>query len=357
MVPWAGYSPLNIAATLGFWEEEGISVQVLNFVDIKRSNDALISGETDISIDMLGNSVGLFLDGNPIKIIGETDWSHGGDRIIVKNDFELANIKGASVGIFLRRPSVMYFLWKFLQENNADFEDVHVIAVESSKMTNNFINNRFPIIINYDPHAQRAIKKGNGRAVRTSADWEGVIPEGFVILEENFAGIPKKDIKAFFKGWIRAVEWMNDPANFDAFVEILNTRTFATEDNFSSEVLKEFLDSVKIHNADTQLARNKNGVKQYLKELHNFLGKTDMLTRDFSADSILDNSILIETLEEMREEAAQTQAALDAAEALKNATAEINGTITTDAEAHSATNTVIASEAMIKTEEEMTGQK
>ncbi|MFM8454214.1 MAG: ABC transporter substrate-binding protein [Gammaproteobacteria bacterium] len=116
MIHWIAYSPLNVADVQGFWKEQGLDVKVINFGSNQELNNALQNKGIDIALDMIGSWVGISQSGVPLVILGETDWSHGGDKIITKKDVDFSKLKGQNIGVYLNQPSVTYFLNKFLSE-------------------------------------------------------------------------------------------------------------------------------------------------------------------------------------------------------------------------------------------------
>ncbi len=106
MLHWAAYGTLNVADKKGLWANEGVDVEVVNRVSNQELNADLTSGRIDVALDMMGSWVGIHLSGTPLKIIGETDWSYGGDQIIAKKTLDLTKLKGQSVAIYLDQPSV-----------------------------------------------------------------------------------------------------------------------------------------------------------------------------------------------------------------------------------------------------------
>ncbi len=102
------------------------------------------------------------MDGVPLTLIGETDWSNGGDKIITKQNIKIEQLKGGKIGVYLNKPSVTFFLNKFLVQNQIRLSDVGIIELEPEAMTDNFISGRLKVIVNYNPQALRAERKGNG---------------------------------------------------------------------------------------------------------------------------------------------------------------------------------------------------
>ncbi len=282
MIHWIAYSPLNIAAEKGLWK--GVDVEVINFGSNQELNMALEHKRIDIALDMMGSWVGMYMDGIPLTLIGETDWSYGGDKIIAKKNVDMKALKGGTIGVYLNMPSVTFFLNKYLSENKFKLSDVNIVELEPETMADNFISGRFKIIVNYDPQALRAEREGDGKVVATSASWDGSIPEGFVAYTEVLKTIPDEDLSKIFQGWIDAVKWAKNSSNWEEYKKILNAKTFEGEDAYSDSDLKEMINSVAIHDVKTQLERNKDGggFQTYLKELHDFLKKNKMLKKDFS---------------------------------------------------------------------------
>ncbi len=296
MIHWIAYSPLNVAAEKGLWK--GVDVEVINFGSNQELNSALEHKRIDIALDMMGSWVGMYMDGVPLTLIGETDWSYGGDKIIAKKGVDMSALKGGTIGVYLNMPSVTFFLNKYLSPNNLKLSDVNIIELEPETMADNFISNRFKVIVNYDPQALRAEREGNGKVVATSASYAGCIPEGFVAYTEVLKNIPEKDLSKIFKGWIDAVKWAKESSNWNEYKKILNGKTFEGEDAYSDADLKGMINSVAIHDVKTQLERNKDGggFETYLNELRIFLKQNNMLKKDFDPKKLFNNKVIVDTL-------------------------------------------------------------
>ncbi len=296
MIHWIGYSPLNVADVKGFWK--GIDVEVVNFGNNRELNIALHKKQIHIALDMMGSWIGMHVRGVPLTIIGETEWSHGGDKIIVRKGFDPSGLKGNPVGVYLNKPSVTYFLDQYFRSNSLKLSDVRLIEVEPETMSDKFIKGQFALIVNYDPQALRAEREGNGVIAATSADYPGCIPDGFVARTDVLRTIPEESLAKFFEGWVKAVKWSKDEANWNEYRKILNEKTFEGEKPYSDKDLRGMLASVRIHNAKRQLERNRDGggLISYLVKLKAFLKANGKLGRGYQPESVFDNEVIVRVL-------------------------------------------------------------
>jgi NitT/TauT family transport system substrate-binding protein len=299
MVQWAAFSPLNVADVKGFWKDQGLNVVVDNFAVNSDLNNSLDSGKIDFALDMIGSWVDLRLQGKPLTVIGETDWSNGGDKIVIKDGTTPQSLKGQKFAIYLKLLSVENFVAKYLAANGLAMSDFNIVQEDDPKMlADKFINGEYSITANYDPEAQRAQDLGYGMVAATSRDYPGCIPEGFAARTDRLANIPQDDLVKFFTGWIKAVEWVQDTAkHWTEFKTILNTKTYPGS-NYSDTELRGFMDNVKIHNKTDQLAANQtNGaLYDYLTGLNTFAQSNGFAGKSFTPSQVFDNTAIIKAL-------------------------------------------------------------
>jgi len=300
MLHWIAYSPLNVAQVKKFWQKENVNVKVINFSENRALYQSLINKRIHFAMAMIGTWVGMNQDGLDLTIIGETDWSHGGDKIIAKKGLKFSQIKGKTIGVYLDEPSVTFFLYQFLKQINVKLSEVNLLEFSSERLTSNFIANRLPIIVNYDPQALRAERNGNGVVIATSSDNPGIIPEGIAMLTDVYQLTPKEDLIRIIKAWFRAVEWIKQEDNWQEYATILNAHTYSGSIDYSDEDLKLMLASVRIHDAQTSRKHNSEdgALIRYLHDLKSFLKNNGFLKIDFLPEKLFDNSIFANALAE-----------------------------------------------------------
>lgn len=274
VLPWAGCAPAHVAAEKGYWSAEGVEVRVFTLPNGPAIQNAMEKGLLHVGFEMIGGVAMLARRDVAVSILAETGWSHGGDKIIIREGVGPDEIRNKPVGLYHLHPSVIFFLQKYLDGLGLSAADLRLVEMVTDALSDKFIDGVLDIIVNYDPDADRAVKAGNGRVAATSADYPGCIPEGLLIMNRVREVIPEADLVKILKGWVRAAEWIADPANRDAYLKILGERTFKGE--VPEDALPDMAGAVRLHDPATLAERNRDGggLPEYLAELSVFLGTT-----------------------------------------------------------------------------------
>jgi NitT/TauT family transport system substrate-binding protein len=295
MCPWIAWAPINVADAKGMWKKRGLTVEVVN--QLGEDTSAIEQRRVDLAIDMIGNFIGMHQKGIDITILGELDWSNGGDKVILR-DKNQPTKAGDSVGVYHHDPAVLMLLARYLETRKLTLSDVKVVEYDPEALTGHFITGNFSAILSYEPYSLQAEKDG-GTVVATSATFPGCMPEGLGGRREAIAAIPRDDLKKIMEGWLEAVRWSQDPANWAEYSQIVNTRTFAEPMPFDSDAIKQMLANVSIH--DPIVMRNRNavggGLSHHVDDTRQILSKAGLLKGDFSANSLVDTSVLQEVLQ------------------------------------------------------------
>ncbi|MFP3929307.1 MAG: ABC transporter substrate-binding protein, partial [Desulfobacteraceae bacterium] len=222
----------------------------------------------------------------------------------VKAGNELRDHCGGPLGVFLNRPSCLYFLGRYLQPRGLCLSDFRVVEINPRDMAAQFAVGRLPAIVSYDPWALQAMEEGGGVCLATSADFPGCIPECLWAYEGLLKTVPPEDVIKMIQGWIRAVKWIGDPVNRAEFMEILSRRTFRKLGPFSEEDLSRLMEGVRIHSPEEMWERNRDqgGLREYLLSLREFLRENCLLNRPYEVPDIFDNRFVMEALASERKE-------------------------------------------------------
>ena len=295
MCPWIAWAPINIADAKGMWKKRGIEVQVVN--QLGEDTSAIEQRRVDLAIDMIGNFIGMQQKGIDMTILAELDWSNGGDKIILR-DKNQALKAGDAVGVYHHDPAVLMLLARYLETQKLTLSQMKVVEYDPEALTGHFITGNFSAILSYEPYSLQAEKDG-GTVVATSATFPGCMPEGLGGRREAIAAIPREDLKKIMEGWLEAVRWSKDPANWAEFREIVNARTFAEPTPFDDAAIKDMLANVTIHELATLRVRNAvgGGLTKHVDDTRQVLNKAGLMKSEFSANTLVDTSVLLEVVQ------------------------------------------------------------
>ncbi len=294
VVPWAGFSPADVAFAKGFWKELGTDVEITSYESNTDMKNALVYKRVDFAIEVTGVWVGLHMEDVPVTILAEIDWSFGGDQFIMKKDKSPQTLKGQAVGVF--SDAAIPLVYKYFGENSLRLSDVRFVEMDAEELPGNFISGRFAAVVCFDQYALRAVKDGNGTVAATSATYPGCIRDSFGARSDVLKNVSHADLVNLFRGWIKAVDWLGNPANWEEYKQILNQRTFKAA--YSDSELRAMVEGVRVHDADMLQKQNqdKGGMDVYLEEFKIMLREKKELKKDFSVQDIFDNSAVMEAL-------------------------------------------------------------
>lgn len=258
-VPWVGWSPLDVAEDQGFWRELGVDVEIQRYPDGVSMHDAMRINKVDLGMDMLAHVMEVDRTTRPATILGETDWSDGGDKFIVQEGFDLKAHPGAPLGVYLEGPALAVFLAKYLASQGLHLSDYRLAPMPPDDLVQQFQADRIPAVVLFNPFALELENSTPCRVVATTADFPGCVPEGMYTFQTSFTPQEGKDLVAIMRGWIRGVRWIEDPANAVQYRRILRERTFAGRAGISDEDIDAMLDDARIHNPRVLRAINRPG--------------------------------------------------------------------------------------------------
>ena len=298
MDPWIAWTPAVIAQEKGCWRQNGVKVEVTSHA----GGDAVavfVAGKAELALMMAGTAVGLQLSGQAdLVVLAEVDWSHGGDKMLIKKGRKLADLKQKRIGIYEDSPAVMMFLAAKLAAEGLTPADFQVVVIEDMEsLANQFTTGRLACAISYEPFVAQATANGNCEVIATTADFPGVMPEVLVVHRRVLQTMPPEHASGLLLGWIEAVEWMRLPKNTKEHMRISMAKAFPGE-QISPAEFAEMMKNVRIHGREELRARNLElgGLPKFLRECSAFAGSKGEAAERAQAEHMLDTRPLQQAL-------------------------------------------------------------
>ncbi len=216
---WTGWVAWYVAEQQGFFKKYGANVKLVWFSNYSDSISALSTGQLDANSQTWSDTLGPLQKGLPLKVVLVNDNSFGNDALMVSPKIKsFADLKGRKIA--LEQYSVSHFvLYTALARNGLSPRDVTVVNLSAGDAAAAFISGRVDAAVVWNPWISEIEKSGKGRAIFTSRDMPGLIPDALV-AQAAAVKSKRQDLIAMTRAWFDTVAYIK--ANPDAAVKIMS---------------------------------------------------------------------------------------------------------------------------------------
>lgn len=214
---WTGYGPLFLAKEKGFFEKNGIDVELSIVEGLAERKQALASGKIDGMATALDVQVSLAASSIPVQVVWLLDDSYGGDGILVKNGInDVKDLKGKKVAFEVGSTSHMLALTA-LKQGGLTEKDVEVVQMSAGDAGAAFAAGKVDAAVTWEPWLSKG-SQANGKVLLTTKDLPGIIVDTISFKEDVIKNRPE-DVKAFVKAMGEAMDyWKENKDEADAIM-------------------------------------------------------------------------------------------------------------------------------------------
>src|SRR3981189_33584 len=204
---WPGWFPWQVAQEKGLFAKNGVNVELKYFDSYTDSINALSSGTIDANSQTLNDTLTSVSGGAKLSIVLVNDNSTGNDKIIAREGItSVADLKGKKVAV--EQGTVdHYLLLLALQEAHLTAKDIQLVPLLTDAAAAAFVGGEVDGVPMYVPFHYKTLQRMNSRAIATSAEFPGAIPDHLVVslaLAKN----RQKDVKGLVNTWFDTVNWI-----------------------------------------------------------------------------------------------------------------------------------------------------
>ncbi len=218
---WPGWFPWQVAEEQGLFKKNGVDVELKYFDSYTDSLNALATGKIDANSQTLNDTLASVAGGARQSIVLVNDNSTGNDQIIAAPGIDsLADLKGRSVAA--EQGTVdHYLLLLALKKAGLTESDVKFQPLPTDAAAAAFVAGQVDAVGVFAPFTTTALKLAGSKAVATSAEFPGAIPDHLVVTQD-LVGRDAKAVQALVKTWFETLDWI--AANKDKALEIMAKR-------------------------------------------------------------------------------------------------------------------------------------
>jgi NitT/TauT family transport system substrate-binding protein len=207
--PWIGYGPWWIARDKGFFQKEGLNVNLITFQQDADLNAALASGKTQTANIATHTSIKLILNTHlkitPVLIL---DDSEGADAMLGSAAIKsLSDLKGKTIAYEYGTTSDLLLHYALMQAR-IPVSAVHTQNIPAANAGTALAAGRVDAAVTYEPYISSIKGKGKGiHVVYSSAVAPGLIGD-FTVVNNDFLRSNPNAVRALMRAWNDAMTYL-----------------------------------------------------------------------------------------------------------------------------------------------------
>lgn len=206
--PWLGYGPLWVAEQQGFFEANGVDVELSNFSWDQDLTAAVASGSLDVIAAATNTAINYFNQDLGLKGFLIMDVAFEADAVLAGPDVGgIADLAGKTVAFETGATSDLLIRYA-LQEAGMSIEDIQHVPMGASEAGLALISGQVDAAVTYEPYISAALAQGDGhKVIYTAAEKPGLISDMLVASGDWIAAHPE-EVQGLIRAWDQAVEFI-----------------------------------------------------------------------------------------------------------------------------------------------------
>lgn len=233
---WVGFGPVHLANELGYFKEEGITVEEILDDDMPNGVAAMERGDVDCYLRTIGEYQGL----NRTKdtqgtIIGTIDISTGGDGWAGDASIKsVCDLKGKTIAVEPNLPARLILQMALKSECDLSIKDTKLSDVAAADAIGVFADPNVAAVGTYEPVLSQVVSTHQDRGahiIASSKDYDDLIMDVIFVHTDELKANPEKYVK-FLRAVYRAVDYFN--ANQEQAIPVIATHFSITPEDFKA---------------------------------------------------------------------------------------------------------------------------
>ena len=283
------YAPLYLAIENGYFEEEGLKIELTNGGGADNSMTALLSGTADIGL--MGPETVIYVYNlnkkDYPKVFGQLTQKDGAFLVsrIEEPDFDWNNLKGKEI-LAGRKGGVPAMTFEYIMnqldmQNNVDF--TMNFDVQFNLMTSAFLSGTADYCTVFEPTASEYQASGKWHIVASVGEQGGEIPYTSFIALGSYIKNNQDKLEKFMKALKKAHEFMNTHTEYEVAEAIVK--------QFPSTTINSIETSIKSYKNIDAWKTDLQAPEESFNKLQEIMQNANELSNRVPFNSIVDNSI------------------------------------------------------------------
>lgn len=282
---WPGYAYAFIAKEKGFFEDNGVEVDLMLSEDYSESLGIYSKGKSDAIFEVYSDAIFQVAEQKiPSKVVYVVDYSYSGDVIIGKSELKsVSDLKGKRIGIGGPNSFSHMFVLLALQSNNLTESDVYFVDVPAEKVLEYLEADKIDAGHTWEPTYSQALAKGYVKIAK-AGDYPGSITD-VLVFNSGVINSRRSDVQAVVNSLVQARKFV--ASNRKEALEIM-----AKAEGVSLQDMESGIDAIVLLDLDeNRYAMKKNGEISSLYSSGQFISNFYLDRGQISIMPVLDNII------------------------------------------------------------------
>lgn len=205
-VVFPGYFPLIVAHEKGYFKEEGLDVDIRQYVGLTELSKDYVAGKmqgrANLTLDMVKET----LDGFDQRVVLAIDYSNGADAILAAKGIEtVRDFKGKRVAYEFQTLEEFFLTWA-LAENEMSLSDIVPVPADPEKAAKLLKEGEVDVAVSYEPFISQYLSSDPFHAVYSSKDAPGLIMD-ILTFRTDFIEAHPETIEAILRAYFKGLAW------------------------------------------------------------------------------------------------------------------------------------------------------
>lgn len=286
---WILEGPFYVAEEQGFYEEEGITAEIVEIGSVDEFVPAIISKEVLVAELIADMFVVQSVQEPNIRQIMRKATIFGVDGIVATEGINsAADLRGKEIAVQTISPS-HYLLLNYLRNGGVSSDEVTLLPTEAGNAGAAFIAEKIDVAVTWEPWLSRASEREGGKLLFSTKDNPELIYD-ILITRGDLSESEQDDVRAVMRAWYKALAWMEEYP--EETVEIFSRRL-----SLPKEEIEFFLTKLDFMNYEDNLAfygetSNLGPVEAYTDEVSQVWLEEGIIEQPPSSADIIDPTYL-----------------------------------------------------------------
>jgi NitT/TauT family transport system substrate-binding protein len=231
---WVGFGPVHLANALGYFADEGLTVNEILDDDMPNAVAAMERGDIDCYLRTVGEYQGLSRRADTQGIIiGTIDLSTGGDGWAADQSIKtVCDLKGKTIAVEPNLPARLIIQMALKEQCGLSIKDTNLLDIAAADAIGVFADPNVAAVGTYEPVLSQVVSTHTERGahiVASSRDYDDLILDIIMVHTDELKANPDK-YQRFLKAVYRAVDYFY--ANQDEAIPIIAEQFSITPDDF-----------------------------------------------------------------------------------------------------------------------------